>query len=295
MAAEVKAKVLLHQFGLLNINQVPFNNVARIYVHDINITEGAFSTDEGFSRSFLVTGVPIQFPPNALVNHFAVSYANLSMLLTAADHPKIEKFPSIRGVNATKLPSGLFIVSCSDIRDSMGAVGVARSILPFATIMPCTGKTYAEEMGRDTELASDYEGQMIVRIHYNTFAGAPRVEAAPIIAEIKHLLAQCGSVKAFQTIPATQNRQREIRVEFFDADSVFDAVKLIHKIVLKVCLSLSSSVLADFSRMALFSMLDHISQMFVTLMSREMSLSRSPSQVAPESHSMTSTIALLTA
>ncbi|KAJ9612200.1 hypothetical protein H2200_003797 [Cladophialophora chaetospira] len=216
IAPQVEADVLFHRFGLLNINQVPFNNVARIYVHDITITEGVFSTDEEFSRSFLVTGVPIQFPPNAIPSHFAV-----------------EKFPSIRGVNATKLPSGLFIVSCSDIRDTRGAVGVAKSILPYATIMPCTGKTYAQELGKDRDLASDYEGQMIVRIHYNTVAIAPQVEAAPIIAEIKGLLAQCGELKAFHTIPATQHGQREIRVEFYDADSVYDAVKLIHKVVTK--------------------------------------------------------------
>ncbi|KIW71261.1 hypothetical protein, variant 1 [Phialophora macrospora] len=213
--AEVDADVRNHQFGLIDISQVPFNNLARIYVHDITITEGVFSTDEGFSRSFLVSGVPFGFPSRVIGNHFT-------------------RFPSLRGVNATKLPSGLFVVSCSDIRETKQAVAVAKSILPFATLMPCSGKTYAEEIGGDASLASDYEGQMILSIYYNPNAAAPPVEARPVIVEIRRLLDQCGDVKAFHTCTSLQTHVRELRVEFYNADHVDVAKDVIRGTVIQV-------------------------------------------------------------
>ncbi|ETI23324.1 hypothetical protein G647_05124 [Cladophialophora carrionii CBS 160.54] len=216
--AEVEKHVRIHQFGLIDINQVPFNNVARIYVHDITITDGVFSTDEGFSRSFLVSGVPFGFPSRVIGQHFTV-----------------ERFPSLRGVNATKLPSGLFVVSCSDIREAKQAVAVAKSILPFATLMPCSGKTYAREIGADPNLASDYEGQMILSIYYNPNAAAPPVEAHPVIAEIKRLLDQCGDVKAFHTCTSLQTHVREIRVEFYNADHVDVAKDVVRGTVIQGC------------------------------------------------------------
>ncbi|OAG34420.1 hypothetical protein AYO21_11408 [Fonsecaea monophora] len=190
-------------FGLLKLDETPFNHVAGIFLHDFNITEGVFSLDEGISRSFVVTGVPLQFTSQVVSRHFPIEY-----------------FPSIRGINSTAISSGLFVVSCADIRDAKRAADVANTILPYSYIFPLKAKKYTSDNGGDPSLVTDHEGQVIVSIYYNGHATAPPVEAAPIVAEVRRLLAQCGDVKAFHTIPTTQTHVREIRVEFFNADLV---------------------------------------------------------------------------
>ncbi|KIW75843.1 hypothetical protein Z517_10588 [Fonsecaea pedrosoi CBS 271.37] len=190
-------------FGLLKLDETPFNHVAGIFLHDFDITEGVFSLDEGISRSFVVTGVPLQFTSQVVSRHFPIEY-----------------FPSIRGINSTAISSGLFVVSCADIRDAKRAADVANAILPYSYIFPLKAKKYTSDNGGDPSLVTDHEGQVIVSIYYNGHATAPPVEAAPIVAEVRRLLAQCGDVKAFHTIPTTQTHVREIRVEFFNADLV---------------------------------------------------------------------------
>ena len=76
-APDADANALVYGFGLLKLQQTPFNNIAGIYVHDINIVNGVFSPEEGISRSFVVTGVPLELRSQAISRHFPVSPANL--------------------------------------------------------------------------------------------------------------------------------------------------------------------------------------------------------------------------
>ena len=237
--AEVDANVLAQGFGLLNINQVPFVNVARIYVHDINIAEGTFTTDDGFSRTFQTAGVPLGFRSQVIASQFSVSLIACPDSPSSFSRSQVAKFPSIRGINATGIMSGLFVVSCSDIRDAVRAIDLTKSILPYSTIMPLTGKMYAEQTGGDVDLTSDYEGQMILSIHHNRNAALALVEAAPVIDEIKRLLAQVGDVKAFHTCTSLQTHVRECRVEFFNADHVAVAKDVLKGTVVHVCLNTS--------------------------------------------------------
>ncbi len=71
--AEVHADVLRNRFGVVDLNQVPFNKAAQIYVYDVTIVEGVFSTDENFTRSFAVLGAARGMPFHAFPRHFAVS------------------------------------------------------------------------------------------------------------------------------------------------------------------------------------------------------------------------------
>ncbi|OAP57072.1 hypothetical protein AYL99_09185 [Fonsecaea erecta] len=218
----VHPNALRYGFGLLKLEDSPFNHVAGIFLHDFNVTEGVFSLDEGISRSFVVTGVPLNLGSHFISRHFPA-----------------EHFPSIRDIKSTAITSGLFVVSCADIRDAKRAADVTNAMLPFAYIFPLKAKKYASDNGGDPSLVSDHEGQIIISIYYNGYATAPPIEAAPIVDEIKRLLAQCGDVKAFHTIPATQPLVREIRVEFFNAnlvDVAIDVIRgtVIHEAVLDV-------------------------------------------------------------
>ncbi|KIW97070.1 uncharacterized protein Z519_02462 [Cladophialophora bantiana CBS 173.52] len=220
----VDPNALRYGFGLLTLDQTPHKPVAGIYLHDFNITEGVFTMNEkSISRSFAVTGVPLSFGSKIISRHFPP-----------------ELFPSIRGINSTDFePSGLFSLSCDDIRDAKRAADVAHAILPYSYIFPLTAKMYASDNGRDPDLVTDHEGEIIINIYYHGHATAPPVEAAPVLAEIKRLLAQCGDVKAFHTSPATQTHLREIRVEFYNASLVHvarDVIRgtIIHGAVLDV-------------------------------------------------------------
>ncbi|KIW27136.1 uncharacterized protein PV07_06904 [Cladophialophora immunda] len=209
-------------FGLLKLDQTPFNNVAGIHLHDFSITEGQFSIDEGVSRSFVVTGVQQLVTSQTIARHFPA-----------------ERLPSIRDIKSTAIQSGLFMLSCADLRDAKRAIEVAKTIMPSSYIFPLRAKKYVSDTGGDPSFVTDHEGQIIVSIYYNGHATAPAVEAAPVVAEIKRLLAQCGDVKAFHTIPPTQTHIREIHVEFFNAnlvDVARDVVRgtIIHGAVLDV-------------------------------------------------------------
>lgn len=85
----------------------------------------------------------------------------------------------------------------------------------------------AADAGNDPSLVSDFEGQIIVSIYYNGNPTAPPKEAAPIVAEIKRLLTQCGDIKAMHSLPPTQLHVREFRVEFYNADHVDTAKDVI--------------------------------------------------------------------
>lgn len=61
-------------FGLLNLEQsVVYNNAFGTYLHDVHIAEGTFTLDEGLTRAFLVTGVPLQFRSSIITRHYTVS------------------------------------------------------------------------------------------------------------------------------------------------------------------------------------------------------------------------------
>jgi hypothetical protein len=211
--------------------------VAKIHVHDFDHTEGTFTTDEGFSRTFQASGVPLGFRSQVIADQYSVSSPKLLLSFARCSYFQVAKFPTIRGINATELMSGLFVVSFSDIRDAIRAAELTKSILPFSTIMPYTGKKYAELTGADVQFATDYEGQMLLSMYYNPNAVFPRVEAAPVMLEVKRLLGQCGDVKAFHTITATNGHVRECRVEFFNTEHVAVAVDVIRGTVIHVRLN----------------------------------------------------------
>ena len=79
-------------------------------------------------------------------------------------------------------------------------------------------------------MVSDYEGQAIVSVYYNGADpdNTPQISAAPVMKELKRLLTQCGELKAFHTLPPTQNHVREFRVEFYSADAVDVALDVVN-------------------------------------------------------------------
>ncbi|KIX98125.1 uncharacterized protein Z520_06205 [Fonsecaea multimorphosa CBS 102226] len=186
-------------FGLLKLDQSPFKRFTGMHLHDFNVTEGVFSLDEGLTRTFVVMGVAQLFPSQTITRHYTA-----------------EMFPTIKFIKSTRASSGLYAVSCADLRDSLKAARQTNLIFPHSFMFVFTGKQQMSDIGGDPSLVSDYEGQIIVSIHYN----GRLIEAAPVVAEIKRLLLQCGEIKAFHSIPATRNEVREIRVEFYNADVV---------------------------------------------------------------------------
>ena len=232
--AHTNAAIRRQGYGVIDIKQVPFVNVKHIYVHDFSASHGTFTTDEGFSRTFQASGVPLDISSEEIKRQFPVSLPYSTPILAENSHSQVERFPSITGINATELLSGLFVVHCSDIRDAEAAAALTHKILPFSIIMPYTEKKYAEQTGRNVDLATDYEGQMIIKIHYNPNSTVP-VQHAPVLAEIKRLLAQVGDVKAFHTSNITGNNFRECRMEFYNADHVAVGVDLLSGTVCEVC------------------------------------------------------------
>jgi len=144
-------------------------------------------------------------------------------------------FPSLRSINASQvIAGGLFNVSFADVREAMRAHDMAGHIVPYSQVFPLSPKGLAIDQGRDPTQITDFEGQVIVSAYYNGGPAAPRKEAAPIIAEMKRLLTQCGDIKATHTLPPTQNHVREFRVEFFNTDAIDAAKDVVNGTIINV-------------------------------------------------------------
>ncbi|KAK5289501.1 hypothetical protein LTR99_001470 [Exophiala xenobiotica] len=195
----------LDRLGVWNISHMNFMmNASGKYINDVHFTEGVFSTDENAVRAFAVIGVPPDFRSRRIAEAF-----------------KLQDYPSLKTINASQVVGdGLFTVAFSDVRDAKKAWDVAAKLSPHTRIFPMAPRGVAADQGYNPSHVSDFEGQLIVTVYYNGNPNFKQLEAAPIVAEIKRLLAQCGEVKAMHTLPSTQLHCRDFRVEYFDSQAV---------------------------------------------------------------------------
>lgn len=64
--------ILREQLGALQLSDLHYNAFGGIYVSDVRLTEGTFSTDENVTRAFVVTGVPTDMRSHRIANTFKV-------------------------------------------------------------------------------------------------------------------------------------------------------------------------------------------------------------------------------
>jgi hypothetical protein len=78
-------------------------------------------------------------------------------------------------------------------------------------------------------LATNYEGHIMLSIHYDPRAASFPQEVAPVLAEVRRLLGQCGDVMAMHTTPPIPARPatRDIIIEFYNSDAAAVAIDLI--------------------------------------------------------------------
>ncbi|KIX10374.1 uncharacterized protein Z518_01456 [Rhinocladiella mackenziei CBS 650.93] len=196
--------ILRAELGALDIGDLQVNAFGGIYLHDVRYSEGSFSTDENVTRAFAVIGNPDSFRSSKIATAF-----------------KPTTFPSVKTISASQMiHKGLFTVSFADVRDAKKAYDVSSTVLPLARVIPLSPKALAADEGKDPYQVSDFEGQAIVNVYFSSYSTARPMEAAPIVAEIKRLLTQCGDIKAFHTMPTAQNHVREFRIEFYNANHV---------------------------------------------------------------------------
>ncbi|KIW16923.1 hypothetical protein PV08_04113 [Exophiala spinifera] len=195
----------LDRLGVWNVEHMNFmSNASGKYINDVHFSEGVFSTDEKAPRAFVVMGIPAEFRS-----------------LRVAEAFKIESFPSLKTINASQVVAGgLFTVAFSDVRDARKAWDVATKLVPHTRVFSLFPRGVAADQGYNPSHISDFEGQIILSVYYNGNPNFKQLEAAPIVAEIKRLLAQCGEVKAMHTLPSTQLHCRDFRVEFYDSAAV---------------------------------------------------------------------------
>ncbi|KAK6379847.1 hypothetical protein LTS17_005921 [Exophiala oligosperma] len=195
----------LDRLGIWNADQMNFMaNASGKYINDVHFAEGAFSTDENATRALAVIGLPAEFRSRRIAEAF-----------------KLESFPSLKTINASQIVGGgLFTVAFSDVRDAKKAWDIAGKLAPHTRVFALAPRAVAADQGFNPSHVSDFEGQIILSVYYNGNPNFEQLEAAPIVAEIKRLLAKCGEVKAMHTLPSTQLHCRDFRVEFFDSAAV---------------------------------------------------------------------------
>ncbi|KAK4940093.1 hypothetical protein LTR10_019722 [Elasticomyces elasticus] len=178
--------------------------LSNIWMHDIHLSEGEFSTDTNSFRAFTVLGLPAEFRSRRVVDAF-----------------KAEVFPSINSINAAQVVTGgLFTVAFDDVRDAKRAYHVAATLAPHTRVLPMKQKAVTADQGRDPTLVTEYTGQIVISAYYNGNPAQPPMKAHPVVNEIKRLLKQCGDIKAFHTMPPNQLHCREFRAEFYNAANV---------------------------------------------------------------------------
>ncbi|KEF61751.1 uncharacterized protein A1O9_03321 [Exophiala aquamarina CBS 119918] len=183
----------------------------RSFISKVELAEGSFTTDEHLFRSFLVGGIPLDYPTAAI----AVSFS-----------PSV--FPSLKYINAVQvLRDGAFTVSFGDIRDAKKAFDSVPYLVPGARAIYMSPKTLAADLNQDPAVVSDFHGQAIITVRYTSWV----IPAQPIINEMRRLLGQCGDVKALHALdpldPSSHTQFREFRVEFYNTDAVAVAKDLL--------------------------------------------------------------------
>lgn len=161
------------------------------------------------------------------------------------DCHQLESFPSLKTINASQVVGGgLFTVAFSDVRDANKAWDIAATLAPHTRVFPLAPRGVAADQGYNPSHVSDFEGQIILSVYYNGNPNFKQLEAAPIVAEIKRLLAQCGEVKAMHTLPSTQLHCRDFRVEFYDSAAVPVSKDVISGTILEVRRLVTRSLLS---------------------------------------------------
>lgn len=151
-------------------------------------------------------------------------------------------FPSLKTINAASIhTAGSFTVSFSEIGETQRAIEMCSNMWPNCNIYQIPPKQLPKHQGQK-HFVTDYEGQVIINVYYNGNKQAPPVYAAPIIEEIKRLLARCGEVKAFRSLSPPQSHLRQFRAEFFNADAVNVAKDTMTSTVIRVRCEVANSL-----------------------------------------------------
>ena len=113
------------------------------------------------------------------------------------------------------LSEKLIVVTFGDVKEARQAMAAAHINMPTCTVMPYTPRDVAVHRGEgDGRHVSNHDAEILVTIFYEERLGDR--PAGPVISALGDVLHNFGPVKAVVTLPASQPRLREFRVEFFD-------------------------------------------------------------------------------
>lgn len=148
----------------------------------------------------------------------------------------MSSFPSLNGIDASGLRAyGCYVLSFGDIRDAQQASVLAKFVGPEWDLVQLTPKRVAWQQGRDCEIVSDWEGQVIVTVFsINSLSSASPILAEPAIKILTQMLGTFGEVKAMHSLPTIRDHVRDFRVEFYDTRAADEAVKSLHHSVVAV-------------------------------------------------------------
>lgn len=101
---------------------------------------------------------------------------------------------------------------------------------PSWQLMQKTPKQLAQENDRDAWTITNFEGQVLVTVHYSPSARPPM--AASVITRLKDCLRSFGDIKAICTLPAVAKDFRKFRVEFFNTEHAVQAIRALNHEIL---------------------------------------------------------------
>ena len=97
---------------------------------------------------------------------------------------------------------------------------------PSWTVRRISPKQYAQQTTKASkataEVVTDHESELLVTVFYD--GNQNRVLAGPVVHALKQTLATFGNLKAFHTLPTTQQHTRGFRVEFEDTRATKSAL-----------------------------------------------------------------------
>ncbi|KAK5061355.1 hypothetical protein LTR84_007897 [Exophiala bonariae] len=188
------------------------HRVVRDVMATVDLQEGSFTTDEHVFRSFVVAGIPHDFPTAAIAATFSPA-----------------AFPSLKYINAVQvIRDGAFTISFGDLRDAQRAYAIVSYLHHDAYAHYLSPKTLAADLGQDSVIQTDFHAQVMIKVIW----GEHHVMARGVLSEIRRLLSQCGDIKAFHAAPRQRPDEvpkdnRELVVEFYSTNAVAAAVDVL--------------------------------------------------------------------
>lgn len=123
-------------------------------------------------------------------------------------------------IDSKNIESGIVRLIFRDDRDAKQAYVLAASLThPHCQIMQLTAKDLATARGKNPNLVSDFEGQLIVSV-----IGKSPQARKPTLLAVFNKLAAFGHVKAIHTVPSATPGSISLRVEFHDTADAENAL-----------------------------------------------------------------------